>query len=106
MKKKNFRSFQLFVDKAVKDFKNNIYLINDQKISKSIKFKDIDIFLKNLGNFLKNKKISEQKKILICSNNDNFAGLLLIGLIYFNRIVIPVNPAFKKRGYKIYRKKF
>ena len=51
MKKKNFRSFQLFVDKAVKDFKNNIYLINDQKISKSIKFKDIDIFLKNLGNF-------------------------------------------------------
>ncbi len=100
MKKKNFRSFQLFVDKAVKNFKNNIYLINDQKISKSIKFKDIDIFLKNLGNFLKNKKISEQKKILICSNNDNFTGLLLIGLIYFNRIVIPVNPAFKKEDIK------
>ena len=105
MTKQKFQSFQLFVDKAIKKFKNNIYLINDQNENKNIKFKDLNIFLNNLENFLKNKKISEQKKILICANNDNFAGLLLIGLIYFNRIVIPINPDLKKR-IKIYRKKF
>ena len=66
MKKKNFRSFQLFVDKAVKNFKNNIYLINDQKISKSIKFKDLNIFLNNLGNFLKNKNFRTKKNFNMC----------------------------------------
>ena len=64
-------------------------MINDQNENKNIKFKDLNI-LNNLGNFLKNKKF-QNKKFLICANNDNFAGLLLIGLIYFNRIVIPIN---------------
>jgi len=100
MKKKLVQSFQSYVDKAIKDFKNNVYLINEQDQKKNIKFKDLETFLTNLGNFLKNKKISEQKKILICTNNDNFTGLLLIGLIYFNRIIIPINPAFKKEDIK------
>ena len=92
--------------KPLKNFKNNIYLIDDQNQNKNIKFKDLNWFLNNLGHFLKNKKITEQKKILICLNNDNFAGLLLIGLIYFNRIVIPINPAFKKEDVKFIIKKF
>ena len=51
MTKQKFQSFQLFVDKAIKKFKNNIYLINDQNENKNIKFKDLNIFLNNLGNF-------------------------------------------------------
>lgn len=100
MKKKNFQSFQLYIDKAIKNFRTNVYLINEQNQKKNIKFKEVETFLINLGNFLKNKKLSEQKKILICTNNDNFTGLLLIGLLYFNRIVIPINPAFKKEDIK------
>lgn len=100
MGEKKFFSFQLYVDKAIKKFKDNIYLIDDQNQNKNIKFKDLNWFLNNLGHFLKNKKITEQKKVLICLNNDNFAGLLLIGLIYFNRIVIPINPAFKREDVK------
>jgi acyl-CoA synthetase (AMP-forming)/AMP-acid ligase II len=100
MKKKKFQSFQLYIDKAIKNYKKNTYLINEKNQKNNIKFKDIEIFLINLGIFLKKKKISEQKKILICTNNDNFTGLLLIGLIYFNRIIIPVNPAFKREDIK------
>ena len=66
-------------------------------IQKNIRFSDLNKFLINLNYFLEKNRISNQKKVLICLNNNNITGLILIGLIYFNRIVIPVNPAFKKR---------
>ena len=44
MTKQKFQSFQLYVDKAIKKFKDNIYLIDDQNQNKNIKFKDLNIY--------------------------------------------------------------
>ena len=62
MGEKKFFSFQLYVDKAIKKFKDNIYLIDDQNQNKNIKFKDLNWFLNNLGHFLKKKKNYRTKK--------------------------------------------
>ena len=90
-------SFQYYIDKAIYKFKNRTYLIDENNPKKNIRFSDLNKFLINFNYFLKKNKISKQKKVLICLNNNNITGLILIGLIYFNRIVIPVNPAFKKK---------
>ena len=97
--KKNFKySFQYYIDKAINKFKNRTYLIDENNPKKNIRFSDLNKFLINLNYFLEKNRISNQKKVLICLNNNNITGLILIGLIYFNRIVIPVNPAFKKKN--------
>lgn len=97
MKKILRYSFQYYIDKAIYKFKNRTYLIDENNPKKNIRFSDLNKFLINFNYFLEKNKISNQKKVLICLNNNNITGLILIGLIYFNRIVIPVNPAFKKK---------
>ena len=100
MKKKLKNSFQYYIDKAIEKYRNKTYLINENDTKKDIKFSDLKKFLINLNNFLDKHKIANQKKILICLNNNNYTGLILVGLMYFNRTIIPINPAFKVNDIK------
>lgn len=90
-------SFQKLIIDSAKKFSKNILFYDINSLDKNIKYEQLINSIANVNFFLKKKKISSQKKILLIADNSNYTALILLSLIVLNRIVIPVNPELKNK---------